>query len=273
MLRFHQARLRPAVSRQSRLWPALFCPVRLRPAMFRLTPILSIALAFALVVAAPAGAGTTGTTYYTCSIDVASNVHDCTDGVVTVTSASGTQRVARVDLGSYVRLDAFIDVCNPSGWWSHFGDSPSDNGYGGDAGHTEHDAEAYALGGDFQTFGTYNTSRGGFDLIYTSSAVISTNTCSRPQWTILEDRVALDDDDNPADSPRVNVTSIHGFEVPPYDEPDSEDPSGTDAGRWYVGINRTVGTSFRSGSGAQQVCFVLSTTTTPSAATLSALCP
>lgn len=249
--------------------------VRLLPALTRLTPILSLALVLALPFAGalPAAAGTTGTTYYTCSIDVVNNTHDCTDGVVTITTSSGSQRVARVDLGSYVRLDAFVDVCNPTGWWSHFGDSPGDNGYGGDGGQTEHDAEAYILGTELQMFGTYNSSRGGSDLVYTSSGVAQASGCSRPQWTILEDRVAYDDDDNPSDSPRVNVTSIHGFEVPPYDEPDSEDPSETDAGRWYVGINRTVGSSFRSGSGAQQVCFVLSTTTTPSAATLSALCP
>jgi len=265
MLRFHQARLQPAVSRQ----------VRRLPALARLTPILSIALVSALAVAlaVPAAAGTTGTGYYTCTIDVAGNTHDCNNGVITITSSSGNQRVARVDLGSYVRLDAFVNVCNPSGWWSHFGDSPGDNGYGGDFGQTEHDAEAYALGGDFQMYGTYNPGRGGYDLVYTSSGAISTSTCSRPQWTILEDRVALDDDANPADSPRVDVHSIHSFEVPPYNEPDSEDPSGTDAGRWYVGINRTVGTASRSGSGAQKVCFVLSTTTSPSAATLSALCP
>jgi len=183
--------------------------------------------------------------------------------------------VARVDLSSsqYKRLDAFVDVCNPTGWWMHFGDSPGDNGYGGDGGQTEHDAEAYNVGTDFQMYGTYNTSRSGFDIIYLSQGVTPASGCYRVQWTIYEDRVLFDNDGNPADSARIEVRSVYGFESAPYAESDSEDPTGADADLWYVGMNRTVASASRSGTGVNKVCFVLSTTTSPSASLLSALCP
>ena len=244
----------------------------LRSHIARLLPALSLILV-ALLTAAPAAAGIAGTTYYTCTIDIAGSTHDCVDGVVTVTTSSGTQRVTRVDLGDYVRLDAFVRVCNPSGWWIHFADSPSCNGYGGDFGDAEHDAEAYILGTRFDLYGMYDSGRGAYSPVYNSKNVTAASGCYRAQWTILEDRVQFDDDDDPSDSVRVQVDSIHGFETPPYDEPDGEDPSETDADRWYAGINRTVASSFRSGTGVQEVCFVLSTTETPSAATLSSLCP
>jgi hypothetical protein len=244
------------------------------------SPIAHLALiVFMIAFAAPGAvapaAAALGSTYYQCTVNISGGTHNCTNGIVTITASSGVQRVARVDLSSsaYVRLDAFADVCNPTGWWLHFGDSPGDNGFGGDGGQTEHDAEAYNLGTNFQMFGTYNTSRFAYDIIYLSQGVAPASGCYRVQWTIYEDRVFFDNDGNPADSARVEVRSVFGFESAPYAEPDSEDPSGADANLWYVGMNRTVGTSSRSGTGVNKVCFVLSTTTSPSASLLSSLCP
>ncbi len=245
------------------------------------SPIVHLALIIVLIAFAapgavtPAAAAALGSTYYQCTVNISGSTHDCTNGIITLTASSGVQRVARVDLSSsqYKRLDAFVDVCNPTGWWMHFGDSPGDNGYGGDGGQTEHDAEAYNVGTDFQMYGTYNTSRSGFDIIYLSQGVTPASGCYRVQWTIYEDRVLFDNDGNPADSARVEVRSVYGFESAPYAESDSEDPTGADADLWYVGMNRTVASASRSGTGVNKVCFVLSTTTSPSASLLSALCP
>ena len=245
-----------------------FAPARSLPAL----AVVFLALAL-LAAAVPAAAGTLGTTYYTCTIDVGAGTDTCTDGIVTVTTASGSQRVARIDQGSYLRMDAFVEYCNPSAWWIHFADSPTCNGYGGDAGTTEHDAEAQILGTTFGLYGTYNTGRSGSDLVYTSASVVPVSGCHQSQWTIYEDHLQFDDDADAADSPLVDVTSYYSFESAPYDEPDSEDSSGADASRWYVGINRTVGSAYRYGSGTGRVCFVLSTTTAPSATTLNSLCP
>lgn len=241
------------------------------------TALSTITLAVLLILlgTAPASAASQGSTYYQCTINISAGTNDCLNNIVTVTSTSGVQRVARVDLASsgYLRLDAFVDVCNPTGYWAHFADSPTCNGGGGDGATSEHDAEAYNYGTEFQGFGTYNAGRGGLDVIHVSQGVAAATGCYRVQWTIYEDRAIYDDDANPADAPRVELRSIHMFESAPYAEPDAEDPTSADANRWYVGLNRTVGTSARSGTGATKACFVVSTTTAPTPSLLTSLCP
>jgi len=226
-----------------------------------------------LLAAAPAWAGTTGTTYYTCTVDISGGINTCTDNVITVTATSGVQRVLLVNLSpSYVRLDTFINVCNPTGWWSHMADSPTTNGFGGDSGTTNHDSEAYTLGTAFQMY-TMDNPRGNAWPSYRSDPVVPATGCYRVQWTVYESQVFFYDDGDPADAPRVEVFTSRGFESAPYAETDSEDTTSANANLWYVGLNRTVGSTSRTGTGANKACFVLSTTTAPSAATLSALCP
>ena len=245
-----------------------------------------------LLAALPAVAGAAGTTYYTCYLTTSglvierartSNapalplplnpVNTCTDGIITATYSSGVQRVLQVNLNTaYVRLDIFIDVCNPTGYWSHIGDSPGNDGYGGDTGTTQHDAEAYFVGTMFQTYGMYNPRPAAWPS-YRSDAVVAASGCYRVQWTAWESHFQFDDDGNPADTPRVDFFSSRSIESAPYFETDTEDPAGANANLWYVGLNRTVYSSSRSGTGVNRACFVLSTTTSPSPATLSALCP
>lgn len=240
--------------------------------MFR---ILRTGLALAAVVAlaspvAPAEGGTAGTTYYTCTVNVAAGTHDCTDGEVTLTTNSGIYRVLRVDLApDFVRLDVLVDVCNPTGWWTHFADSPTCNGYGGDAGTAAHDAEAHLTNRRFYYYSMDPDSRP----IMNTDEVVPTGGCYRVQWSIYENEVLFDDDATTTDTPRVEARSVRGFDSAPYDEADSEDSSGADADLWYVGLNRTVASSSRSGTGVNKACFVLSTTTSPSPSVLSSLCP
>ncbi len=78
---------------------------------------------------------------------------------------------------------------------------------------------------------------------------------------------------NPNNPSSLVITTINGFEHAPYLEPDSEDPSGADANFWYTAINRTIFNASRSGVGVNRVCYVLSKTTAPTAASLSGFCP
>jgi hypothetical protein len=252
---------------------------------------LAVAL-MGLLGALPALAGTAGTTYYTCYLTTSglipiplnpaaekmivlpppSPINTCTDGIITATYSSGVQRVMQVNLSpSYVRLDIFIDVCNPTGYWSHIGDSPTNDGYGGDYGTAQHDAEAYMIGTSFQTYSMDNPRINSWPS-YRADGVVPTSGCYRVQWTAWESHFQFDDDGNPSDTPRVDFASSRSIESAPYNEPDSEDSSGANANLWYVGLNRTVYNP-RTGTGVNQACFVLSTTTNPSPATLTALCP
>ena len=236
--------------------------------------IRSICLALLSLALLPATGPAAPLATYQCTVDINGNTTDCLNGIVTVTASSGAQRVARIDLGGFVRLDLFVDVCNPARNWIHLSDSPTNDGGGRDTGTTEHDAEAYFTGTFLDMYSTYNAARAAFEEIYQSgSGLVAASGCSRVQWTIFESRLLYDDDANPADAPRLELRSQYGFESPPYNEPDAEDPTGADAGRWYVGLNRLVGGNLTSGSGVTKACFVLSSTTNPSPSTLSALCP
>ncbi|HEY8020913.1 MAG TPA: hypothetical protein VIH93_07420 [Thermoanaerobaculia bacterium] len=230
---------------------------------------------FALLLgAAPAFAGQTTSTQYQCTVDVSGGSTTCTEGVVTLTFTSGSQRVATINLAAgYVRLDAFVNACSPTGYWMHLADSPTSDGGGGDQFTTQHDAEAYDQNTSVQMFGTFNSSRSVIEPVFQSSAVTSASGCFRVQWSIMEGQVLFDPDGDPSNAPKVEVHTLHGFEHAPYLESDSEDPTGADANKWYAGINRTVYQAARSGSGVTGVCFVLSKTTTPTAASLSGLCP
>jgi hypothetical protein len=207
--------------------------------------------------------------YYRCVVDVAAGTDTCDDGVVTVTASSGNQRVASIDLSAgYQRLDAIVDLCNPSGYSVHFADSPTCDGWGGDYGTTNHNAETHLSGTGYYFFGTDPLS----DPATLETGVLPATGCYPVHWAIQEDRVRFDDDGNPADAARIDLTSFKSFERAPYNETDSEDPTGADANLWYAGLNRTVGSAYRSGSGVQRACFVLSQTTNPDPAIIADLC-
>jgi hypothetical protein len=214
-------------------------------------------------------------TFYQCTINVTAGTTDCTSGPISITSASGTQRVARVNLASnnYLRLDAFVDSCSASGYWFHLADSPTADGGGGDAGTTQHDAEAHAFGYDFYFYSTLTPGTLALDTTYTAQGLIPFGGCRRTQWTVYESQVLADNDADPTDPALIEIKSQYGFDSAPYAEPDTEDPFGADANLWYVALNRTIGNASRTGSGVNKVCFVLSDTTAPSTAVLSALCP
>lgn len=236
--------------------------------------ILVLVVLAALASAVPSWAGSTTSTQYSCTIGISPSSQNCTEGVITLTSNSGAQRVAKIDLSAgYVRLDAFADVCSPSGYWLHFGDSPTNNGGGGDNSTTTHDAETYDRDTSVQFFGTFNYPRNVLDPWFQAFNITPATGCFRVQWSIMEGQVLFNGTGNPSNSAGIVITTINGFEHAPYLEADSEDPSSLDANFWYTGINRTIYDATRSGVGVNRVCYVLSKTTAPTAASLSGFCP
>lgn len=209
------------------------------------------------------------TDVYRCVIDINGGVNTCT-GPVTLLVNSGTQRVGKVDLSSgFQRMDIFADLCDPTGFTVHVSDSPTCNGYGGDGGSANHDAEAHLTG---TAFLMYDDDFG--DMAAAEQNVMPATGCFRVQWSVMEDTVYFDNDGNPADSAKIAVDSFEGFERAPYYEADAEDPSGADANLWYFGLNRTVlYTAGRTGTGVGKACVVLSRTAAPDTALLSRLCP
>lgn len=209
---------------------------------------------------------------YRCVIDVAGGTNTCS-GPVSLAVSSGIYRTGRIDLSDgYLRLDAFVDVCSPTGFTMHFADSPTTNGYGGDGGTTNHNAEVHNVGTGIYFYGVDDTNLHITDPIAVTRDVIRASGCYRVHWTIQEDRFLFDDDGDPTDSSRIRLDSFRSFEVPPYDETDLEDPSELDAPYWYFGLNRTYGSAGRTGTGADRACIVLSRTTSPDLSRIASLC-
>jgi len=209
---------------------------------------------------------------YRCVVDVNNGTNTCS-GPVSLTLNSGTYRTGKIDLSDgYVRLDAYVDVCNPTGFSMHFADSPTCNGYGGDSGTANHNAEAHTAGTGIYIYGSDDTSRGGTEPGMIRRNAIPSTGCYRVHWAIDEDDVAFEDFTALSTSANIKLHSFETFEVPPYSETDNEDTTGADAPFWYFGLNRSVASASRTGTGVGRACLVLSRTTSPDLNRLASLC-
>jgi hypothetical protein len=199
--------------------------------------------------------------------------------VITVTyntSSNGYgahQLVGKINMSAsgYRRLDLFAEVCSPKQWVLHVTDSPSANGWGGDAATTDHDAEGYLIGSTFQYYSAYDLGRSAPGA-YAEIANAFSGQCNKVHMVAYHK--ANDPTGyfsfNGGGSPAV-VKSPHGMKLgytscPSSSSPqrsiecDWEDSSLTDSGTWYVGINGTVGSpQGRSGAGVVKHCLVLGT--------------
>lgn len=82
-----------------------------------------------------------------CTIDLAMRASNCWID----TNRAFTQGVVEMTRGDEIFLR--VEVDSPRGWVFHLGDSPSDNGGGGDGGDFSNDAEAYLMDNDLFVFG------------------------------------------------------------------------------------------------------------------------
>lgn len=207
---------------------------------------------------------------YSCVINT-SGVDNCDYFNVSVGYTGGSTRTAVLDLNaSFLWTTAIVRVetCNATGWSFHLGDSPSNNGGGGDGAQTRHDAEVQA----FNT--TLTAYRSDFNIGAECSAVGPTNPtgCVIQQYLVRNDFLQFDPNVNTFGDPITTCSDVYLFDFPAYDEADNEDPAGNYADFLYLGLNRTYGSAARSGSGITKACVFLSTSATPAAATIAAEC-
>lgn len=159
----------------------------------------------------------------------------------------------------------WAEVCSPFQWVLQIGDSPTNGGGGGDEGSTQHDAEAQLLNDQVSVF---RSDVGGSQQVQ-PTALAEAFGCHIQEWYIWTGGLTFDRDTS-VDGPFDVWTDPFLFDFPPYDEPDSEDPTGAYADKLYVGLNRTFFLG-RFGGGVQRACFFLSTAA-QSQATIRAAC-
>lgn len=197
---------------------------------------------------------------------------NCSSAIATLLS-SMMGSTYRINMSGYQRMDLFASVCNPTGWTLHVTDSPTADGYGGDGATTDHDAEGYLFSNtQFQYFSSFEMSRwvagnvvtnknafpGGCKTVHIAAIHPSGSASSTFRFE--------GDTANP--SYTTDVQSLYGMKLG-YTacatstssqravECDWEDAALGDKNYWYIGLNRTVGSSSRFGTGVSSACIVL----------------
>ncbi|MEM9293401.1 MAG: hypothetical protein AAGD01_17085 [Acidobacteriota bacterium] len=216
------------------------------------------------------------TANYSCNINISPfSSEDCSleDVVDPQPSPFGSnQRRAIVDLNqgfNWRSLVVRVETCNPTGWTVHIGDSPTNNGYGGDSGSTSHDAEVQALNNQLTV---YESDIGTSSLTCLFTGPPNPPGCIVQQYLVRNDYFEFDPNVPLTTNPLSICSNSTIFDFPNYDEADLEDPSGLYEDKVYVGLNRTYGSSSRNGSGIQRACFFLSTSATPNNSTITSEC-
>lgn len=214
--------------------------------------------------------------YFSCKIGVSPTTQDDCSGtaVVKPLTASGIQRRVEIDLDAQKSWKTFVlrtRVCDATGWTVNIGDSPTNDGWGGDTESTSHDAEAQALNG---ALAVYRSDIGsGNYLACQFAGPPSTAGCITQDWIINNDSLKFDSNTGDPSNALKVCTGAALFDFPGYDEADAEDPTCTYADKLYVGLNGVVdGDPSRVGTGVQQACFFLSDSTTYDAAAVTARC-
>jgi hypothetical protein len=211
---------------------------------------------------------------YSCVVNISPTASTtCANPVVIQPFSFGSiERLADVDLnqgGAWQSLTVRVRVCDPTGWFVHIGDSPTNNGFSGDGGSTQHDAEAHAVGNTLQV---YRSDIGSGSILSCQFPSLGSGGCVTQDWTVINDRLTFDPD-TASTAPLSICDNTALFEFPAYDEADAEDAAGNDADKLHIGLNRTYGPRVGgTGTGLQKACFYLSTSTVPSQTDITTAC-
>ncbi len=188
----------------------------------------------ACVTAPDAGGGCV----YTCSVDVASTTTDCA-GAITGAFGVGLNRdrfTATVDMGGLTELTLSVTICDPTGFTVHVADSPTCDGFGGDAATSSNDAEVQLSGTTLGVYANQNASPPSM-LLYSDAAFVAASGCTMFTWTVRDQFFG-------ADVGSVSEASPYLLRIDP-----PTDTEGVPDALWYVGLNRSYGSTARSGTG------------------------
>ncbi len=185
-----------------------------------------------------------------CELNLVNNTHTCSgvSEIGFVQSPSGGETVLSADLdpvwSDYTK--AHFDVyygSTPTDWTVNIGDSSSNNGYGGDYSTQSNDAEMQVHG---TALGVYGKDGTPSQPLASMSGVAALDTFLTLE--IGDERLDWDNRDGEAD------TLISPYLYALDGQPDSEGPVNYEI---FAGFNRTVGSSYRDGTGVSYVTVIL----------------
>ncbi|MCA9670516.1 MAG: hypothetical protein KC503_33195 [Myxococcales bacterium] len=173
-----------------------------------------------------------------CSIDVKAGTHNCAAPVTQDALSPGSGRFT-VDLAGYSELTLVARLCDPTGYALDVGNSPTNNGDGGDGGSRSNDSELQIKDTTLSIFGNDYNPAGGGKLIQAAPSYVPASGCAERTLVISDGQVT--------GSQGLSVTSPYIFRL---NQPDSE---GSPDAIVYLGLDRVVGSTARVGTGLERV--------------------
>jgi hypothetical protein len=188
---------------------------------------------------------------YQCSVDTTlpeGTGTDCAAPTIGPVAFLADRYTFVVDMTGHSTLRFEADVCDPTGWAFHIGDSESNNGNMGDSGHTSNDAEIQIMDGVvLGIFGNDAAPMPGTP-VYQDAAYLPAAGCATRVLEVRDSAVI-------GVEPPFEVRGDYLLRIdPPTDAEATAMGRGPDA-LWYIGINRTIGASDRVGTGTRMVRF------------------
>jgi hypothetical protein len=176
---------------------------------------------------------------YQCTINPVAGTTNCS-GNVTAQAASG-MATAAIDLTNFREAYISAQICNPTGWVLNIGDSPSNNGGSGDGGEFSNDAELEIQGTQLNVLG-----RDGSNPVvqFQDASFVGSTDCTWRSFKIADRTIEVGEKN-------IRLASDNLIRI---NQPDTE---GQPNALIYMGLNRVIGGTFRSGSGVQQATVLL----------------
>ena len=146
----------------------------------------------------------------------------------------------QIDMSNFTTMVVEADTNKPSQWALHIADSPSNDGYGGDASDFTNDSEAQLF---TTSMAVYSDEIGGTTLLQNTPNVIASSTDTL--YTVVCDGYIGFESNTIGytDLSSVNIFQIDGDEV------DTQAAGGINDQLLFLGVNRTVGSATRVGQG------------------------
>lgn len=172
----------------------------------------------------------------TCEIDFAEDWSAC-DPQFEVDAGDASARIA-VDVPEGHQLVAQLEVCDPAGWVLNVGDSPTNDGGGGDYGSTSNDAEFQIRGTTLDVFGS-DYAIGSATRRQTVDGFLSPGGCQSVTAEVRDREIVL------SSGGRRHV--FRGEALLRLNPP--RDDEGAPDWRWFIGLNRVIDGTRRRGTG------------------------
>jgi hypothetical protein len=134
---------------------------------------------------------------------------------------------------------------NPTDWALHIGNSPTTDGNSGDGGNWQNDTEAQLFGTGLVVYGSDVVGSGA--LLSSSTAVASGS--DTVQAIVCDSYFSWSSSTYTGDVSGVGVFQIDGDEA----DTGTSATSGLNDQQLYLGVNRTVGSTSRIGSGTKRI--------------------